>query len=278
MGIRSRKLVYNIVIGVILLLVIVITLYPVIWMVSGSLKSQQEFYTNIWGIPQSWLFQNYINAWETGKLGSRYLNTILITAVFLAISLPVNCCAAYALGRLSFKGRGIIYTILLMGIMMPGGVLAIPTFTVALHFGLVNSMVGLSVIYCASSVSFGIFIMRSFFISLPKSLEEAALIDGCTPFKSFRKIILPLSVPGIMTQVIFNGLNTWNEYFMASIFLRDEKKYTLSIGIATMQNASRIIYPELFAALCWVTLPMIVVYLICQKSFIEGIAAGAVKG
>ena len=178
MGLRKRKLIYNIIVGVILLLEIVITLYPVIWMVSGSLKSQQDFYTNI----------------------------------------------------------------------------------------------------CASSVSFGIFIMRSFFISLPKSLEEAALIDGCTPFKSFWKIILPLSVPGIMTQVIFNGLNTWNEYFMASIFLRDEKKYTLSIGIATMQNAAHIVYPELFAALCWVTLPMIVVYLICQKSFIEGIAAGAVKG
>lgn len=120
--------------------------------------------------------------------------------------------------------------------------------------------------------------MRSFFISLPKSLEEAAMIDGCTRFGSFLRVILPLSVPGLMTQVIYSGLNVWNNYLMANLLIRSPEKQTLPLGLAIFTAENNVKYPVLFAALVCVTVPMLLVYIAGQKTFIAGMTAGAVKG
>lgn len=269
----SRILTYGV-----LLFVLVITIYPVIWMISGSLKNNYEFFQNIWGFSRNPHFNNFVSAWNRGALGQKYINSIIVTVFSLLIIIPVNSCAAYAIARLDFKWKKFIYTFLLIGIMIPSGILAIPVFSVALSVNLVNSLYGLVIIYAAQAVSFGTFIMRSFFISLPKSLEEAAEIDGCTKFKSFLFVILPLAVPGIMTQVIFSGLNIWNEYLLASILIRSDKLKTLPLGLATFVNQYNVDYPELFAALVCVMVPVILIYLVGQKSFIEGMTAGAVKG
>ncbi len=262
----------------VLLIMTVITLYPVIWMLSGSMKSDEEFYKNIWGLASAIRPENYASAWVRGALGSKYFNSVFVTALFLVIILPVNCCVAYVIARMQFRGRKFLYMFLLMGMMVPGGVLGMPTFSVALKLKLVDTLYGIALVYCGQAISFGMFLMRSFYISLPKSLEEAAMIDGCTRFRSFVHVILPLTIPGIMTQVVFSGLNTWNEYFMASIMLRTEDKRTLPLGIMTFVGEYNIYYPQLFAALCCATLPIIIVYLLAQKAFVEGLTAGAVKG
>ncbi len=262
----------------VLILCVIVTIYPVIWMVAGSFKTEAEFYQNIWGFASEINFANYKAAWEHGSLGSKYTNTILVTGLFLIFSIPANCVAAYALARVQFKGSKWIYRFLLLGMMIPGGVLGMPTFTVALKLGLVNKLWGLSLIYAGQSVSFGVFLMRSFYISLPKSLEEAAMVDGCTRMRSFIRIILPLTMPGIVTQVVFNGLNVWNEYFLASIFIRSEENQTLPLGIIAFTGEYNIYYPELFAALTCATIPIIVVYLLAQRFFVDGMTAGAVKG
>lgn len=262
----------------VLIFCLVVTLYPVIWMLSGSMKTEAEFYQNIWGFPNTLNIQNYISAWDRGGLGTKYINSIYVTVLFLVISLPANCFAAYVLARLDFKGKKWIYRFLLIGMMIPGGVLGMPTFTVAIKLGLINQLWGLSLIYAGQSISFGVFLMRSFYISLPKSLEEAAMTDGCTRMKSFVHIILPLTLPGIMTQIIFNGLNIWNEYFLASILIRSEQNQTLPLGIIKFTGEYNIYYPELFASLACATLPMIVIYLLAQRVFVQGLTAGAVKG
>lgn len=262
----------------VLIFCVVVTLYPVIWMLAGSMKTEGEFYKNIWGFASRLNFDNYISAWERGGLGAKYLNSIFVTGLFLLISIPANCFAAYVLARLNFRGKKFIYGFLLLGMMIPGGVLGMPTFTVALKIGLVNKLWGLALIYAGQSISFGVFLMRSFYISLPKSLEEAAMTDGCTRIKSFIHIILPLTMPGIMTQVIFNGLNIWNEYFLASIMIRNEANHTLPLGIIKFTGEYNIYYPELFASLACATLPIIVIYLFAQKAFVQGLTAGATKG
>ena len=132
--------------------------------------------------------------------------------------------------------------------------------------------------FAAQAIAMGIFIMRSFFITLPKALEEAAIVDGCTRFGSFIEIILPLSKAGVVTQVIFNGLTIWNEYFMANIMITSQALQTLPLAIANFTGQHTTDYPVLFAVLSIATLPVIVIYVICQKSFIEGVSAGAVKG
>ncbi len=257
---------------------LVITIYPVFWMVFGSLKSTSEFYLNIWGLPKTFLFENYINAWSRGQLGMKYINSILTTGLFLLIVIPVNSCAAYALARVRFRGRKLIYSFLLVGMMIPGGVLGMPTYTVALKLGLVNSIPGIALVYAGQAVSFGVFLMRAFYIGLPASLEEAAIIDGCNRFQSFLKIVVPLTLPGIMIQVVFSGLNTWNEYFLASLMLRSDEVKTLPLGIMSFVGEYSTDFPQMFAALTAATLPMIIIYLIAQKQFIAGLTAGATKG
>lgn len=276
---EKRKIsVYHIVCAIVLILMLVICVYPILWMFLGSMKDSNEFYTNIWGLPGRFHLDNYVAAWENADLGRRFVNSIIVTAGSLCVMIPVTSCAAYAVARLKFKGKNAIYMYLLTGIMIPAGVLGIPTFTVAMKVGLLNSHFGLMLIYSAQNIAMGMFIMRGFFISLPKELEEAAQIDGCSRFGCFIRIIVPLAKAGIATQVIFNGLTIWNDYFMANIMITRDELRTLPLSIANFVGKHTTNYPELFAMLTMATLPIIIIFILSQKSFIEGVSAGAVKG
>lgn len=275
---RIRKWIGTGLIYLLMALFLIITVYPIIWMLAGALKGENEFYSNIWGLPSSPQWENYAAAWKKAGMGRKYLNSILTTAGTLCLLIPVNCCAAYALARVNFRGKRAILNYLLLGIMMPAGVLAMPVFTVVNELGLINTRIGLILVYTAQSIAFGMYIMRGFFISLPKSLEEAAMIDGCTRFQSFLHIILPLAVPGLVTQVIFSGLSVWNEYIRASLIIRTPELQTLPLGMVAFSTLENNNYPQMFAALSMATLPMVLVYLLCQKAFQKGVTAGAVKG
>ena len=255
----ARSAISTILIWAVLIFFLVITIYPVIWMIFGSLKDTSTFYLNIWGFPKEPVWHNYIGAWEYGDLGTTYINTIIVTGVFLLILLPVNCCAAYTIARMDFRFKKAIYTFLLIGLMIPGGVLGMPTYSVALKLGLVNNLLGLSLVLAGQAISFGVFLLRAFFVSLPK-------------------IILPLIKPAIMIQVVFSGLNTWNEYFLSNLMLRTDNLKTLPLGIIKFIGEYSTDYPQMFAALTISTLPMIIVYILAQKQFITGLTAGATKG
>ena len=273
-----RKIMFRVFMYLLMAFFLILTLYPIFWMLSGSLKTESEFFSNVWGLPEKPQFQNYVEAWQRAGLGSKFLNSVLTTGSFLLILIPMNSCAGYALARLQFKGKKLIYNYLLLGIMIPAGVLAMPTFTIVNEMGLLNSRVGLVLVYAGQAISFGMFIMRNYFIALPKSLEEAARIDGSTDFGAFVRIILPLAVPGIVTQIIFSGLANWNEYLRANLLIRSAELQTLPLGMASFANQDTINYPVMFAALAMATAPVIIIYLVCQKTFVKGVAQGAVKG
>lgn len=275
---KKKISIYHIVCAVILLIMVIICIYPIVWMFFGSMKEKAEFYTNIWGLPKQIHLDNYIAAWKNADFGRRFINSLIVTLGSMCIMIPVTSCAAYAVARLNFKGKNLIYMYLLLGIMIPAGVLGIPTFTVAMKMGLLNSHFGLMLIYAAQNIAMGMFIMRGFFISLPRELEEAAMIDGCSRFGCFVRIIVPLARAGVATQVIFNGLTIWNDYFMANIMITKDELRTLPLSIANFVGKHSTNYPELFAMLTMATIPVIIVFVLSQKSFIEGVAAGAVKG
>ena len=275
---KKKISMYHSVCAVILLIMVIICIYPIVWMFFGSMKDKAEFYTNIWGLPKQIHLDNYIAAWKNADLGRRFINSLIVTLGSMCIMIPVTSCAAYAVARLNFKGKNLIYMYLLLGIMIPAGVLGIPTFTVAMKMGLLNSHFGLMLIYAAQNIAMGMFIMRGFFISLPRELEEAAMIDGCSRFGCFVRIIVPLARAGVATQVIFNGLTIWNDYFMANIMITKDELRTLPLSIANFVGKHSTNYPELFAMLTMATIPVIIVFVLSQKSFIEGVAAGAVKG
>lgn len=263
---------------VLILFFLTITLYPIFWMISGSLKTETEFFKHVWGFSSDPQFENYIRAWDRAGMARKFINSLLTTSSFLCILIPMNSCAGYALARVPFKGRTFVYSYLLLGIMIPAGVIAMPTFVIINRLGLLNTRTGLVLVYAGQAISFGMFIMRNYFISLPASLEEAARIDGCSNFNTFLKIMLPLAVPGMVTQVIFSGLANWNEYLRANLLIRSSELQTLPLGMASFADQDTIHYPEMFAALVMATAPVVIVYLLAQKTFVKGVTSGAVKG
>lgn len=263
---------------VLMAVILLVTVYPMVWMVLGSLKGGSEFFGNVWGLPADPVWSNFPDAWREAGLGRKFTNSIVVTAASMAIVLTVTSMAAYALSRLQFRGRRPVYYLLLMGIMVPFGVIAIPVFSVVVELGLLNTLPGLILVYAAQGVPLGTFLMYSFFASIPEELEDAALIDGCRPFGAFVRVILPLTIPGLITQLIFTGTTVWNEYFMASILIHREALQTLPLGLVVFTSKFGIDYPQLFAALTIVTVPLVVLFLSAQRQFIAGMAAGAVKG
>lgn len=256
---------------------LILTLYPLVWMLLGSLKTSSEFYTNIWGAPQQPMWRNYIEAWKTADLGLKFLNSTIVTFGTLALVLPAASIVAYAFAKLRFPGREFLFYFFILSLMIPRGVTAIPIFSVVIGLGLNNTRLSLILVLAALNLGFSIFIMRAFFLTLPKSIEEAALVDGCGPIGAFFRVILPISKPAYATIIIFTGLNTWNEYFMSSILIRSTKLQTLPLGLVTFIGQYNTDYPLLFAALSIITIPIVIVYILGQKQFIEGLTQGAVK-
>ncbi len=257
---------------------VVLTIYPMIWMLLGSLKSLGEFYTNIWGLPEVWRWSNFAEAWNQVQLGQKFINSIIATVGTLILTLPLCSMAGYAFAKVDFPLRRYIYYFMLAGIMIPFGVTAVPVLTTEVSLGLFDTRIGLVLVYAAQNLPFGIFLMYSFFQSIPAELEEAALIDGCNRFKAFARIVLPLAKPGLATLLIFTGISVWNEYLMASVLIHQQNLETLPLGLVNFTTAHSTNYPELFAALCIVTAPVVLLYLVAQRQFISGLTAGALKG
>jgi ABC-type glycerol-3-phosphate transport system permease component len=258
--------------------VVVLTIYPIIWMLFGALKSNGEFYTNIWGWPHIFTWSNFSAAWDQAQLGRKFINSIIATTGTLLLVIPLCSMAGYAFAKVRFPARRWFYYYILIGIMIPFGVTAIPVLTVTLELHLFNTMQGLILVYAAQSLPFGTFLMYVFFESIPSELEEAALTDGCSRFGALARVVLPLAVPGLATLFIFIGTSTWNEYFMASVLIHQNNLETLPLGLVVFETAHTTNYPELFAALTIVTAPMVVVFLAAQRQFISGLTSGAVKG
>jgi raffinose/stachyose/melibiose transport system permease protein len=274
----NAQLLAKLMIGLVLAVMVVATVGPIIWMAIGGFKSGAEFYGNIWGIPSEFTFDNFVYAWTDGNMGQKFVNSLIVTAGTLALVLPITTSAGYALAHIGFRGRQIAFAFIVLGIMVPFGVIAVPVFTVIIDLGLVNTHLGLVLVYTANAIPLGVFLMYSFFRSIPTELADAALLDGCTPFGAFVRVVLPLARAGIATQVILTGTQVWNEYFMASLIIRSEPMETIPMGLVFFTSRYGTDYPQLFAALTIASLPLVLLYLSAQRQFISGMAAGAVKG
>ncbi|MGC4105835.1 MAG: carbohydrate ABC transporter permease [Thermomicrobiales bacterium] len=263
---------------IVLALVVIFTAYPLLWMVFGSFKSMSAFYTNIWGPPKTIVWENYRDAWRVGGIGRYFVNSVIVTTLTLLLVLTFSSLAAYSFAKMRFPGRDVLFYFLLASMMMPTGIIAIPIFEVVYKLGILNTRASMVLVYSASGMAFGTFILRAFFLAIPRELEEAALLDGATPFRAFWQIILPLSKPALATLMIFTGMGTWNEYFLGSILVRSADLRTLPLGLVAFVSEHSTNYPQYFAALTIITIPIIVLYIACQRQFLSGLTAGAVKG
>ena len=258
--------------------VVLQTIYPLLWVLFGSLKSKQDLINNVWGPPASFVLQNYVEAWQIAGLGSRVLNSVLVTALALAILVAVATPCAYAISRLHFRGRGLVTMAIVAAMLVPPQVMAIPLFTVARDLGIINSRIGIAFIYAATSMPLSVFILRSFFLSLPMEIEDAGRVDGASRLTILTRIMLPLVRPGVALIVIFGFIEIWNDFFLAFLLLREPSVQTIPLGLVAFFQQYDSLWNQYFAALTITTLPVIAVFILMQRQFIAGLTAGAVKG
>ena len=261
-----------------LALVLVQTLYPLLWVLFGSLKTKQEMLANVWGPPSSLIFQNYADAWRIAGMGSRIINSVVVTACALIILIIVATPCAYAVARLRFRGRGFVVAVAVAAMLVPPQVMAIPVFIVARDLSLINSRVGIAFVYAATSLPLSVFILRSFFLTLPAELEDAARMDGASRLEILVHVMLPLVRPGVALILIFGFIEIWNDFFLAFLLLRDLSVQTIPLGLVSFFQQYDSLWSLYFAALTITTLPVIIVFIAMQRQFIAGLTAGAVKG
>jgi N-acetylglucosamine transport system permease protein len=257
-----------------------IVVYPMVWLLSASLKSSREIFENPWGIPVSPQWDNFAKAWTEAGIGRYFLNSIFVTAISMFFILLIGSMAAYALARFVFRGSGVVHSIFLGGMMFPVFLGIVPLFLLLRKLGMWDNYFGLITAYVAYSLPFTIFILTGFFKTLPHEMAEAGLIDGCSQFAVFWRIMMPLAKPGLITAGIFNFFGIWNEYPLALVIIADNDLRTLPLGIANllMVQHYETNWGTLFAGLVMVMVPTLVVYLFFQRQITEGLTAGALKG
>lgn len=262
------------------LLWVVFSLFCLVWVVFASLKTNRTLFSNVWGIPVDFRWQNYKTALVTVKLGTDFINSIVVVFASILVILAVSSLAAYALSRIDFPGREFVTNTFVVGMGIPYQILLIPLVGLLVSLHIHNSLFGLIMVYVALSLPFNIFLLTGFFRSLPSELEEAAAVDGASEFRAFWQIMLPLARPGLVTAAIFNFVGLWNEYMLALVTINSQQKMTISLGLygfaQSMQYASD--WVGLFAGVVIVMIPSVVIYFLLSEQVTAGITMGAAKG
>ena len=255
----------------------VIMLFPFIWMIATSLKDLSEVFTyppRFFG--ERLKFENYLVMTERFPFFRFFLNSVKVTLIVTAAQLVTSSMAGYVFARLRFPLRDGLFGVYLATLMIPPQVTMIPNFLLMRFYGLVDSHAAL--ILPALVSAFGTFLLRQFFLTIPSALEEAAKIDGCTPFGIYWRIFVPLSKPAMATLGIFVLIGTWNDFINPLIYLHTESKMTLTLGLANMQGLYSTDWPALMAATTLSILPMTIIFLFAQDLFVKGVTLSVLKG
>ena len=266
-----------------LLAYFVVTVFPMVWLCYTSVKPSAEVFLEPFALPVDPAWSNYAGAWEAGRLGGGLFNSVAVTLVSVGLTVFLGAMAGYALSRFIFPGARAVLFFFIGGLMVPLQLAVVPLFFELRAMELLNSRVGLVLVYVATGLPFAVFIMTGFFRSLPAELHESALLDGAGQWGAFRYVMLPLAKPGLITVAIFTFLGVWHEYFLAFMFLSGEGSRsvrTLPLGLAELTIASqyRTDWGAAFAGIVMVMLPTLVVYVLLQRHLREGVTVGAVKG
>ncbi|WP_034661125.1 carbohydrate ABC transporter permease [Cellulomonas sp. KRMCY2] len=256
-----------------------IMLTPFVYMVSTSFKSQAY----VLAIPPQFVpdpatVDNYVQVLTTQSFAAYFRNSVVVSTTATVISVLLSSMMAYAFARFRFPGREVLFRLVLLGLMVPAMMLIIPQFILAKQLALIDSLQGLIVFYVAASISLNTFLLRGFFASIPAELEDAMQVDGANAWTRYWRLVLPLSTPALATTTIFTFLATWDEFAWALTIINDPGKRTLPLAIQLFQGQNATQWGLVFAASVVAVLPVILVFLIFQRYFVQGLTSGAVKG
>jgi putative chitobiose transport system permease protein len=261
---------------VLLLAIAIVLVGPFLWLLSMSLKGSEELFT--WPprlLPQSFNWRNYVLAWQAVPLGSYLINSVLVAIGSVILNVLLAALAAYPLARIAFRGRRLVFMLILSTIMIPEQVIMIPLYDLLLKMGLVNTYAGLILPFAVSA--FGVFLLRQAFAAIPRDLEDAAVMDGCSHIKIWWHIMLPLTRPALATLAIFTFVVSWGNFLWPLIILKDPQMYTLPVGLSYMIGTFSANYRFLAAGCVIAIVPVIILFLFMQRYFLAGMMSGSLK-
>jgi len=274
---HGRHYANTVILYIVLIFLAATMLVPFAWMFSASLQQDKDvFRFPFQWVPRNPQWQNYVKIWQRVPFLTFYLNTIKLSVLITCLQLLTSSLAAYAFARLEFKGRDTLFICYVATIAIPWQVYMVPQFIMMRKFGLNDTH--LSLILLQAFSAFGVFLMRQFFISVPKELSDAARIDGLGEYGIFARIILPLSKPALATLTIFSFVTVWNDFMGPLIYLSSENKKTIQLGLRMFISQYSADYSLIMAASIVSLVPVIIIFLFLQRFYIEGVATSGIKG
>ena len=275
---KKKTSIATVLIYIFLTFMSVIYLAPLAWIIISSLKTRRELIKEPFAFPKELQWGNYSFAWTAGKLGKAMFNSFLVCVITLLVTMVIGSMAAFAIGRMRWKLAGAAMTYIMMGMMIPIHCVLIPLFTRFARLGLTNNLHGLMIPYVTFSLPVTVFIMTGFFKSIPNELIESACMDGCSIYRIFFEIALPLARTGMFVTGLMTFINNWNELLMAMVFISDDAKKTLPVALSKFVGPYQTNYAQMFAAIVIAIIPTIVVYSLFSNQIVDGLTTGAVKG
>ena len=263
---------------VIFVIVALINIYPLVFSIFCSFKGNLEIFSSFTSLPKRLRFENYITAWKVGNIGRYFLNTIILSVGTLVIAGLFGAMASYVLAKFRFRGKSKIYLLFISGMMIPIQAVLIPLSYIFGKLGIMNNYPVLILLYSAFCFPMTVLVLTGFMNGIPTELEEAMVIDGASIFQVFFKMILPLSVPGIVSVSIFNFIQVWNNLLFPLIFISDKNKGTISMGLLAFFGEYSTDYSSSMAGICLTTIPVIFAYVFFQEKIVNGLMSGAIKG
>ncbi len=242
---KKKSKLFNIFIYLCLVIFALSILVPVFWVFMASIKTNPEFYGNPWALPMSFYLNNFKDAWAAANMGDYFLNSLIVTAIALALLLLISLPFSYILARMQFKGRRFVTSYIKAGLFINLSYIVIPIFLMlrdvskSIPLALLNNRFVLALIYASTAVPFTVYLLTNFFSSISKSYEEAAYIDGAGYYRTMMDIMIPMARPAVITVILFNFLSFWNEYILALTLMTDPSKRTLPVGLINLQQAAR---------------------------------------
>lgn len=257
-----------------------VSVLPIVTCVITAFKSPEEYAsTNVMTFPKSWLnFENFIQAWSQANMGIAFRNSAIILVCVLAGSIMTGSMLAYVLSRFKFKGNGLVRNMFLFASLLPGIAMQVSVYQIMYSLGWINFLPGYIIMMCGTDI-ISIYIFIQFFENIPNSLDESAIMDGCTYFGVFFRILLPLLKPAIVTVMILKGVGVYNEYYTANLYLQDKNRLvTVATSLFKFTGPLGNQYNYICAGVIITMIPALIVFILCQKQIYGGLAAGAVKG
>lgn len=267
---------------VLCLVIVAVVLYPLVWLAFASVKPPDEILSRLALLPTRFVFDGYKKGWEGAAgvgFGRFFLNSFLVAGLSVAANVLSCSLAAFAFARLKFRFRGALFAFMITTLMLPYHVTLIPQYVIFQQAGLVNTFVPLILPKLLATEAFFVFLIVQFMRGIPRELDEAAIIDGCSVYRTFWHVVLPLSKPALVTTSIFTFIWTWNDFFTQMVYLNDTEKFTVPLGLRLfVDTSSESNFGAMFAMSALALVPIVLFFLAFQRLLVEGVSTSGLKG